>query len=99
MEVQESLVAFVKICIRISHKVIILNTIIISNNVSIQHICCCSVVVIFPHFMELRSSEFLLPVPFSRQVGLPDLLKHLKPVERCFVFTSGFFFPVCSENR
>lgn len=67
----------------------VLNTImlIISINVNFNHICC----HIFPHFLKLRSSEILLPVPFCRQEGLPDLLKHLKPVERCLVFTSDFF--------
>lgn len=95
------LVAFGKIQINISHKVIILGTImlIISTNVNINHTCCHSVLSFFFYFMKLRSLEILLSVLFSRQVGLPDLLKHLKPVERCLVFTGDTFFPVCGENR
>lgn len=44
MEVQMHLVASGKICINISHKVIILDTImlIISINININHICCYS---------------------------------------------------------
>lgn len=93
------LVASGKICINISHKVIILDTIMLIISIKINHICCYSVVVIFPHFMKLKSSEILLSVPFRRQVGLPDLHKHLKSVERYLVFIGEFFFPVCSENR
>lgn len=49
MEVQMHLVAFGKIQINISHKVIILGTImlIISTNVNINHTCCHSVLSFF----------------------------------------------------
>lgn len=47
----------------------------------------------FPPCMRLKCSE-ILPALLSTQVGLPGLLKHLKPVERCSVFVQviSFFF-------